>query len=48
MTVQISFARNIVSDLRKVHYSPGAVVLSSTAAVATWWVRQRRKAFLER
>ena len=28
MTTQISFARNIVSDLRKVHYCPVAVVLS--------------------
>lgn len=28
MTVQISFARNIIPDLRKVHYSLVAMVLS--------------------
>lgn len=28
MTVQISFARNIVSDLKKVHHCPVAIVLS--------------------
>ena len=39
MTVQISFGRNIASDLRKEHYFLRAVVLSCQDTVATWWVR---------